>query len=139
VATMPLWSSLRTTSRGPRCGDLRFAPLPVAHSGPAKRGFDYSPFTDHYSRLTSRGHSLMVKFQPSKLAMRVRFPLPALLPMKKRLFRPPRSPQSERSVRHRLFSSFDSRLRCFSDEKSVKLPPMSENCSERPAPRQKRA
>ena len=24
-----------------------------------------------------RGHSLMVKFQPSKLAMRVRFPLPA--------------------------------------------------------------
>ena len=23
------------------------------------------------------GHSLMVKFQPSKLAMRVRFPLPA--------------------------------------------------------------
>src|SRR5690242_478630 len=24
------------------------------------------------------GHSLMVKFQPSKLAMRVRFPLPAL-------------------------------------------------------------
>jgi hypothetical protein len=25
-----------------------------------------------------RGHSLMVKFQPSKLAMRVRFPLPAI-------------------------------------------------------------
>src|SRR6266513_546453 len=28
--------------------------------------------------LIPRGHSLMVKFQPSKLAMRVRFPLPAL-------------------------------------------------------------
>src|SRR5262249_48199321 len=28
--------------------------------------------------LGARGHSLMVKFQPSKLAMRVRFPLPAL-------------------------------------------------------------
>jgi hypothetical protein len=27
--------------------------------------------------LIPRGHSLMVKFQPSKLAMRVRFPLPA--------------------------------------------------------------
>ena len=27
--------------------------------------------------LSARGHSLMVKFQPSKLAMRVRFPLPA--------------------------------------------------------------
>ena len=27
--------------------------------------------------LSRRGHSLMVKFQPSKLAMRVRFPLPA--------------------------------------------------------------
>jgi hypothetical protein len=27
----------------------------------------------------------MVKFQPSKLAMRVRSPLPAVLPMKKRL------------------------------------------------------
>jgi hypothetical protein len=26
-----------------------------------------------------RGHSLMVKYQPSKLAMRVRFPLPAFL------------------------------------------------------------
>jgi hypothetical protein len=29
--------------------------------------------------LDARGHSLMVKFQPSKLAMRVRFPLPAHL------------------------------------------------------------
>src|SRR5438552_1386836 len=29
------------------------------------------------SGLFRRGHSLMVKFQPSKLAMRVRFPLPA--------------------------------------------------------------
>jgi hypothetical protein len=29
--------------------------------------------------LAARGHSLMVKLQPSKLAMRVRFPLPALL------------------------------------------------------------
>jgi hypothetical protein len=28
--------------------------------------------------LIPRGHSLMVKFQPSKLAMRVRFPLPAI-------------------------------------------------------------
>jgi hypothetical protein len=30
-----------------------------------------------FSALRKRGHSLMVKFQPSKLAMRVRFPLPA--------------------------------------------------------------
>jgi hypothetical protein len=29
-------------------------------------------------RERKRGHSLMVKFQPSKLAMRVRSPLPAL-------------------------------------------------------------
>src|SRR5947209_6417490 len=29
------------------------------------------------ARFSQRGHSLMVKFQPSKLAMRVRFPLPA--------------------------------------------------------------
>jgi hypothetical protein len=46
---------------------------------------DYWPFTDHYLLAktvgvlpTPRGHSLMVKFQPSKLAMRVRFPLPAI-------------------------------------------------------------
>src|SRR5439155_20975899 len=38
-------------------------------------------FGVHY---ITRGHSLMVKFQPSKLAMRVRFPLPAHLPMKSR-------------------------------------------------------
>jgi hypothetical protein len=40
-----------------------------------------------YSRTLSTftiacGHSLMVKFQPSKLAMRVRFPLPAHLSVK---------------------------------------------------------
>jgi hypothetical protein len=33
-----------------------------------------------HGNLAVRGHSLMVKFQPSKLAMRVRFPLPALCP-----------------------------------------------------------
>src|SRR6266550_3429100 len=32
---------------------------------------------DGAAALIPRGHSLMVKFQPSKLAMRVRFPLPA--------------------------------------------------------------
>src|ERR1700756_4805887 len=45
--------------------------------------FDYSAATvtiywGTLSEFTERGHSLMVKFQPSKLAMRVRFPLPAL-------------------------------------------------------------
>jgi hypothetical protein len=35
-----------------------------------------------------RGHSLMVKFQPSKLAMRVRFPLPAHLHMRNGLKAP---------------------------------------------------
>ena len=45
--------------------------------------FDYRPLTSHYLLASgfafaiACGHSLMVKFQPSKLAMRVRFPLPA--------------------------------------------------------------
>jgi hypothetical protein len=60
---------------------LRLVPSPIVHPFvPARSSlvsFDYSPFTDHYSLLRPRGHSLMVKFQPSKLAMRVRFPLPA--------------------------------------------------------------
>jgi hypothetical protein len=43
---------------------------------------------DGAAALIPRGHSLMVKFQPSKLAMRVRFPLPAILPIKIRLKMP---------------------------------------------------
>ena len=77
------------------------------------------------------GHSLMVKFQPSKLAMRVRFPLPAHLPMKNRLFRPPKT----NKVRHRPFLSFDSPVaRIFALKGRFKSPFGSEFRSERPFP-----
>jgi hypothetical protein len=41
--------------------------------------------------------------------------------MKKRLFRPLKSPKSELKVRHRPFLSFDSRLSLFTNEKAVKI------------------
>ena len=55
----------------------------------------------------------MVKFQPSKLAMRVRFPLPALLPMKTGLKSPSLARKGERRVRRCAVLSFDSRLAAF--------------------------
>ena len=68
----------------PRClpphskNNLRARPQ-LAHRGDgAPQRFDYSLVTSHCLLRTTRGHSLMVKFQPSKLAMRVRFPLPAV-------------------------------------------------------------
>jgi hypothetical protein len=50
----------------------------------------------------------MVERQLPKLHTRVRFPSPAHLPMKQRLFRPLKMPKSERYFRHRPFLSFDS-------------------------------
>jgi hypothetical protein len=44
-------------------------------------------FAPAHASFLLRGHSLMVKFQPSKLAMRVRFPLPALFPLAEPLIR----------------------------------------------------
>src|SRR5438067_4167659 len=59
---MPRWSLPRLKSSA--------APLTIHRP--------QSLFTrERFSEFTTRGHSLMVKFQPSKLAMRVRFPLPA--------------------------------------------------------------
>jgi hypothetical protein len=77
----------------------------------------------------------MVKFQPSKLAMRVRFPLPAHLPTKNRLFRPPKTIKSEQKVRHRPFLSLDSPVeRIFALKGRFKSPFGSEFRSERPFP-----
>src|SRR6266581_2905939 len=60
---------------------LRWLPPHSKSSGgaalDAPNAFDYLMVSCHYSP-SQRGHSLMVKFQPSKLAMRVRFPLPAI-------------------------------------------------------------
>jgi hypothetical protein len=65
----------------------------------AANRFDYFRVTHHYLLCIARGHSLMVKFQPSKLAMRVRFPLPARLPMKMTLESGQNSLRSEPLVR----------------------------------------
>src|SRR5262245_22675291 len=51
------------------------------HLPPARRKFSKSRLSPPHNFITFaplRGYSLVVKFQSSKLAMRVRFPLPAL-------------------------------------------------------------
>jgi hypothetical protein len=63
-----------TSQTGPKI-ESKFSGRRTSHRAPNKTSWHTQALWQ--SIATQRGHSLMVKFQPSKLAMRVRFPLPA--------------------------------------------------------------